>query len=185
MSSETDEEMNNYVTEALKTLKRFDPNKIIFSTWYTEFLKVTKDVKVPDSRKTEFFCSMLEPKILRSLTLSIHPTNPLSLPYDEAIDSFKACSAMKNQRVLRKRFRARKQHDDETIQMYAKNLKYIYKQCNYRYVDDAVLVEQFLDGLRNRDIAKHLQKPKLLVYKLAVGRALALHKKDEASTSKD
>ncbi|XP_014611024.1 PREDICTED: uncharacterized protein LOC106790555 [Polistes canadensis] len=185
MFSQDDRETENFVSKAVQTLKRYDPNKFSFLSWQTDFLNVAQNLNVPKSKKTALFCSMLEPKIYTALKKHVLPRHPTRLSYEDLVKNLETCPPMINTRNVRIRFKARKQRDDETIEMYAKNLENIYKKCQYKFVDDKVLVDQFLYGLRNREIASHLQKTRIRVYKVAVGWALEFEEKDMASTSRD
>ncbi|KAI4476842.1 hypothetical protein M0804_013286 [Polistes exclamans] len=183
MSSETDDEMKKYLTDATKVLGNYNPNKYLFSSWKSKFLKVVTDLKVPDNRKSEFLCLMLSKVTLRKLKQHFHPRDPKDLPFDEVVAGLVSRSSRDAIAYNRHKFKTLKQNAGETIQEYAKHLQKLHKKSKFTLNLDARLCTTFLNGLTDRVISNYLKRKKNITFNMAVQKAIELERKAGPSTS--
>lgn len=154
-------------------LKKFNSRKMDIHKWLNQFEFLVDILQVPDNEKADFLISMIDNLTRINLFKNVAPANFSDLPYEILTRKLELmytthCTSM----LPFYRFYYRDQYYGESIEHYCFALIKLFKNCRYRKI--IILLKRFINGLRNKNISKALNRISNLTFENAVCNAIVL-----------
>ncbi|KAI4476812.1 hypothetical protein M0804_013256 [Polistes exclamans] len=178
-----EKKINSYVNEALKLININNTNNgDEFYVWLNKFEYVADMINVPDEKMVKFFNKMVNQNVHRYVKQSLPDVNFSVLPYEETVNHylrhFLPCEVDLNI----KRFMCRNQYENEAIDKYANNLWKLLYKCYNGNNQDELLLQQFINGIRDDNIRNYLHNLFGLSFKEMVEKAITFSEENKINS---
>ncbi|KAI4473916.1 hypothetical protein M0802_015879 [Mischocyttarus mexicanus] len=158
----------DFLNHGLNLLYKFNPDDTDFLTWFNFFEFIVDYLRI--EKKNFFLLTMLEPQVCDYIKSQIQPVSPFHLPYEMIICILEEKYSNYGKFLITYiRFTCRVQYIGESVTHFYEALKKLIYTYNCGPDANDILMEHFINGLKNNEIKEELKNisnlsPKIALY---------------------